>query len=242
MKLVVPLLFLFTLQMNATTYGQETRVSVNLEKATFRETARALKAETGYTFLYRDQQVEALRPFSIRCHDMELREVLEACLKDSDLTFKVVDQTIVIMPRGDAGLPLAQPRQVKVTGSVVDAQGNPVAGATILLKGSTIGTSTRADGTFELTIPAVSDPVLVVRFIGMKSREMPATSDKPLAITLEEEITEIADVVVTGIFVKAKESYTGAVTTITASELKASGNRGILSSIRNIDPSFNIID
>ena len=59
---------------------------------------------------------------------------------------------------------------------------------------------------------------------------------------LQDDVQSIDQVVVTGIFNKSRESYTGAVKTISASDLKASGNRSILSQISNIDPSFNIAD
>jgi TonB-linked SusC/RagA family outer membrane protein len=238
-KLIASLLLALSLQMSARTYGQETRVSVKVEKASFREMARTLKAKTGYAFLYRDRQVEAIAPFTMSCQDMALEELLEAYLEGSGLTFRVVDRTIVIVPRGETA---QQQQPARVSGRVLDAKGNPVAGATVVLKGSTIGAATGTDGTFELSFPPVKDAVLVFSFIGMKGKELAAVEGKPMVVTLEEEVTEIGDVVVTGIFVKARESYTGAVTTISARELKESGNRSILSSIRNIDPSFNIID
>ncbi|MDR0766380.1 MAG: SusC/RagA family TonB-linked outer membrane protein [Odoribacteraceae bacterium] len=235
-------LLTFALQINATAHAQDARVSLNLENASFREAARALKAGTGFTFLYRDEQVKTLPPFTLRCENMKLEEVLGICLKGSDLTFQVVDRTIIIMPRNEKNAPATQARQVKITGTVVDTRGNPVAGASVRLKGSTTGAATRADGTFEINIPEMEKPVLLVTFIGMKNKEVTVDGDTPLVITLEEEITEISDVIVTGIFTRAKESYTGAVTTISARDLKAAGNRSVLSSIRNIDPSFNIIE
>jgi TonB-linked SusC/RagA family outer membrane protein len=232
------LLLAFTWQINATAHAQETRVSVNLQNASFREVAKALKAESGYTFLYRDEQVKSLSPVDLRCDGMELKEIVKLCLKDSGLTFRVVDRTIIIVPADE---PVAQPRTIKITGVVVDTRGTPVVGATIRVKGTSAGMATRADGTFDLEVPAMERPTLLISFIGMKSREVEVGND-PLRIVLEEEIKEIADVVVTGIFTKSRESYTGAATTITAGELQAAGNRSVLSSIHNIDPSFNIIE
>jgi TonB-linked SusC/RagA family outer membrane protein len=244
LKILLTTGFLLTLapQMNATAHAQETKVSVNLEKASFREAVKVLKAATGFAFLYRDEQVSALPPFTLRCEEMELGEVLGLCLKDSELTFQVVDRTIIIVPKSDRESPSPQPRLVKIAGKVVDAKGNPVEGASVRLKDGTVGAATIADGTFEITVPATGNPSLIVSCIGMKSKEVVIGSATTLSISLEEEITEIADVVVTGIFTRARESYTGAATTITARDLKAAGNRSVLSSIRNIDPSFNIIE
>ena len=129
-----------------------------------------------------------------------------------------------------------------IKGKVTDSKGSPLPGVTVRIKGTNIGVVSDNDGHYELTLPAGTDPTLIFSFVGMLSQEAKYTGQRELNITLHENISEMEEVVVTGIFTKAKESYTGAVTTITSKDLQRVGNRNILSSIRNIDPSFNIIE
>ena len=83
--------------------------------------------------------------------------------------------------------------------------------------------------------------ILVFSFIGMKSVEV-KYDGKPLEIVLEDESTALEEAVVEGLFVKPRESYTGAAVKITQEELKTAGNRNILQSLSNIDPSFVLVE
>jgi TonB-linked SusC/RagA family outer membrane protein len=128
----------------------------------------------------------------------------------------------------------------KAYGNVVDANGNPLPGANIRVKGTITGATSSEEGDFTIMIPKEGNPVLVFSFVGMDGKEIPYTGGY-LNVKLSDG-TILSDVVVTGIFNKAKESYTGAATSISSVELENAGNRSVLTSIRNIDPSFNISD
>lgn len=131
---------------------------------------------------------------------------------------------------------------VNVTGKVTDSKNEPLLGVNIRVKGFTVlGTVTDINGRFLLRISEnIKNPVLVFSFVGMETKEVPYNG-KFMNVILNEGI-ELSEVVVTGIFNKARESFTGAATSITSKELKLAGDRSVLSSIRNIDPSFRIAD
>lgn len=131
---------------------------------------------------------------------------------------------------------------IAVKGTVKDKAGLLLPGVTVRVKDTQLGVVTDVDGKYELKCPNMAEPVLVFTFVGMKPQEVKYAGQAELNVVMEEEATEIGEVVVTGVFTKARESYTGAATTITSDDLKRVGNRNILSSIRNIDPSFNIVD
>jgi TonB-linked SusC/RagA family outer membrane protein len=129
----------------------------------------------------------------------------------------------------------------KFEGRVINDNKEPLIGVSIVLKGTTVGGVSIEDGSFSIPLPAgVENPVYVFSHVGMEKKEVAYTGKKVEVVLIGEEI--LSEVVVTGIFNKSRESYTGAATTITAKELESAGNRSILSSIRNIDPSFNIAD
>ena len=100
----------------------------------------------------------------------------------------------------------AQNRQV--TGKVADAQGKPVAGATIMIDGTSTGTTTAADGRFSISAPA--NGTLIISFIGYQSQSVAISGRTTVNVTLVEDTHAIDDVVVTGYGVQRKASFTGA--------------------------------
>ena len=111
-------------------------------------------------------------------------------------------------------------KELTLTGIVTDKGGMPLPGVTILLKGTQLGVVTGADGHFQLTLPENMEHILVFSFVGMKTKEIKVNDAKSLTVIMEEDATEMDEVVVTGIFKKAKESYTGAVTSVSKEDLK----------------------
>jgi TonB-linked SusC/RagA family outer membrane protein len=138
-------------------------------------------------------------------------------------------------------LPSVRQASQKIEGHVIDTQNEPLIGAIVTLKGTTQAVVTDKDGKFVFPVPA-GEQILVISYVGMKPQEIKASGLQPVQVIMDVDVHVLADVVITGIFSKERESYTGAVTTITAPELKMSGNRSLLATIRNIDPSFNIRD
>ncbi|MDR1527014.1 MAG: SusC/RagA family TonB-linked outer membrane protein [Dysgonamonadaceae bacterium] len=135
----------------------------------------------------------------------------------------------------------AQTAALVAKGTVKNVQGETLIGVNVRLKDSKVGVVTDMDGQFELTIPAsVKNPVLLFSYVGYKEKEVPYKGVE-LAILLEDN-TVLSEVVVTGLFNRAKESYTGAASMVTRKDLDLAGASGVLSSLHNIDPSFNMLE
>ena len=106
----------------------------------------------------------------------------------------------------------------EIKGKVVDSKGEIVIGATIRVVSATIGTATDIDGNFTLRVPE-DVTTLEVGFVGMKTQLVSIKDKTEVRVVMEEDNTVLEDVVVTGIFKKTKESYTGAVSTISKDEI-----------------------
>ena len=135
----------------------------------------------------------------------------------------------------------------EVRGKVVDENKLPIPGVSVRLGGTSLGTATDVDGNFKLFVPA-DTATLVVSFIGMKTevvkipRLKAGEEQKELTIVLREEDVKLEDVVVTGIFTRKKESFTGSASTYSAAELKTMGTQNILQSLKTLDPAFAILE
>lgn len=113
---------------------------------------------------------------------------------------------------------------------------------TVLIKGTQVGTATDVDGKFTLKIPDSKDLVLVFTFVGMKSKEVKPGTQNELKVQLEYNEESLEEVVVTGIFERKAESFTGSSVSMKAEDLKRVGNQNVFQSLRSLDPSLMIFD
>ena len=111
-------------------------------------------------------------------------------------------------------------QQLQVTGTVKDHTGNPVAGATILVEGSTTGTTSNADGSYSITAP--SDATLLVSFIGYQPQQIAVAGKSRIDITLKEDTQSIDDVIVVAFGTAKKEAFTGSATVIKSDDIAKS--------------------
>lgn len=237
MKLCFLFVFWGMLSATAKTIAQEQVISLNLKNVTYLELFNELHRQTGVRFLYSSDQLENLSRIDVVADRKKVREILEDALKETSLTCVFEEDMVMLRERQQQ-----QISKLSVKGLVTDTRKQPLPGVTVMIKGTALGAVTGANGQFLFAFPALDNVTLVFSFVGMKTKEIPYKGEKELNVVLEDEVTQMDEVVVTGIFNKAKESYTGAVKQITSKELKAVGNRNILSSIRNLDPSFFIAD
>ena len=135
----------------------------------------------------------------------------------------------------------------EVRGKVIDEKKQPIPGVSVRLGGTSMGTATDVDGKFKLLVPT-DTATLVVSFIGMKTeivrlpRLRAGVEQKELTIVLRDEDVRLEDVVVTGIFTRKKESFTGSASTYSAAELKTMGTQNILQGLKTLDPAFAILE
>lgn len=181
---------------------------------------------------------------TVSAKEKTVKQVLDdimAHIYQQPFTYNVGENVISIIKTKKNVQP--QPPGVQIAkGKVTDSHNDPLLGVNVRVKGTTaIGTVTDINGGFILKIPEeIKNPVLVFTFVGMSTKEIPYNVDF-MNVVLTEGV-ELSEVVVMGIFNRPKESFTGAVTSMTSKELKQAGNRSVVSSIRNIDPSFRIAD
>lgn len=111
---------------------------------------------------------------------------------------------------------------IKVEGTVVDERKELVIGATVQLKGATgVGTITDFDGKFSLNVPNVKDGILVVSYVGYKTKHVPLKGRTILTIEIEPDVTELDEIVVVGYGSVRKSDLTGSVSSIKTSDEEA---------------------
>ena len=141
------------------------------------------------------------------------------------------------------GRSVAQPlgAQMTITGKVTDDQGEPLPGATIVMKGNVqVNSVTNDVGNFQITVP--KGAVLIVTFVGMVTKEIKVDKQKSLQIVLSDDVAHLkgVEVVGNGMFMRRSETFTGSAATFTGDQLRLNGSVNALQSLKNLDPSFVI--
>ena len=210
----------------ANVYSQA--LNVKVENASVLEVLKMIENQSDFHFLYRSDNLKDLPEVSIDMQDAKLEDVLNKVLVPNGFTFEVDDRTVVIKRTAPTALTSPAEQQKKgITGTVTDENGQPVPGATILIKGTTLGTITDGDGKFKLSVPSDAK-ALVFSFVGMSSQEADITKKTTLKITLREKAVQLDEVVALGYGVMtSREKVSGSVSTVSPALL---ADRGAITS------------
>jgi TonB-linked SusC/RagA family outer membrane protein len=219
MKLTVVFAYLTVLQLHA---GENRAVSLLLNDVTVEEAINAIENETSYSFLFTDETVDTGRRVSIHVNNGEITDILHQLLRNTDTGYQIIDRQI-ILAKNRSFVFQQQDGKKTVTGTVVDANSEPVIGANIIEKGTTNGIVTDADGNFSLNV--ADKAVLQIAFIGYITQEISVLTawggGNSLLITLLEDTQALDEVVVIGFGTQKRVNLTGAVATVGAKEFES---------------------
>ncbi len=137
----------------------------------------------------------------------------------------------------------SQKKIVMYSGVVVDSEDQPLVGVNVVVKGSKpiVGTTTDLDGNFKISMPE-GKFTLEFSYVGMKTQEVYVQNANKMTVRLEEDATMLEQLVVTGIYRRNTESFTGSAVTYSSEKIKEAGNQNILQGLSLIDPSFSILE
>ncbi|MBB4107252.1 SusC/RagA family TonB-linked outer membrane protein [Pedobacter zeae] len=240
MKLTAILLLVGALHLSAATFSQT--VTLSRRKASLKQVFKEIKKQTGYFFFYKGQLLQDKPEVTVEFNNASLTEALNAALKDQNLSYTIVNKTIVINRRENVPLVVTRAAvKIEVKGVVMDkATGETLPGVNVSLKnGASIGI-TNEKGEFKVNVDEGS--ILVFSYVGYELQESKVTGPKALRIELISKMTQMNDVVVTGYQTIKKDNYTGNAVTISGEQLRRVNPQNLLQSIGTFDPSFKLID
>lgn len=215
------------------------KVSLQLGKVTLQEAFAQIQSDARVYFFYSDDELDVNRKVQASLRNVPLTEAVARLVGPRYKVELSEDNMVIITPAKPARLEVKQ-QETRVQGQVTDENGLPLPGVSIVVKGGNKGTVADSQGNYTLSVSP--GDVLVFRFIGFAQQEVPVNGRSTINIQLEPNVTELSQVVVTGIFEREAESFTGSAVTITQAELKRVGNANLFQTIRNIDPSIVIMD
>lgn len=238
MKLTTILLTVAMLQASAKGFSQ--LVSLSEKNARLESVFRKIEKQTGFYFWYEDQALRETKKISISVKDVTLKEALDKCFHDLPFTYSIIDKTIVIKVKSSlTDENEVRPVQIDISGRVLDENGKPLQGASVKLKGTSIGTSTGTDGGFVLSVPD-NRGVLVISFVGYENIEM-AVTGRLDNISMKRVITAVDEVVVIGYGSVKQKNLTGAVTSVKGKDLNTSVSSSFQQSLQGKAAGIQVI-
>lgn len=193
-RILVGFLFLFGLLYARDSYGQQEWVTMKYKDALFAEVISDFQKQTGMKFLYNTEKVKNRRCKEIDLKNVSAEAALSIVLRAFGFTYSFVEGVVVV---NEALVEIAQDQMRTVTGKVIAKTGEPLPGVTVMLKGTKIGVSSDVNGTFNIMLPQ-GEQTLVFSFVGMETKEVKYTENKPLVVVLVASTSQLDEVVVTG--------------------------------------------
>lgn len=222
------------------TFAQQQKVNIHVENGEIQNVFRQIKEQTGLNFIYDEDQVSTLSPVTLSMRDATVESVLKRLFDNTPFEYSYEKLSIVVKKRRTQ---LTTPTdEIQITGVVIDKNEEVIPGVSVIIKGTTLGTATDINGKFVIRIPSRDNIVLQFSCIGMQKKEIAIKDDKELIVIMEESSEVIQEVVVTGIYSRNKESFTGSFSSYSKEDLKMVGTQNIIQSLRSLDPSMLVIE
>ena len=219
MRLTFILVLLLTLHVSANVYSQQAKLSLNLTEVTVREVLRQIEEQSKFKFLLQDERLDIDQKISIHMKDGSVDAILNEIFKTAEVKYVITDKNLIIItPSGEKNF-IRDGQNRSISGKISDDKGQPLPGVTILIKGTSKGTITNADGNFNLT-DVSSGQVLVFSFIGMKTIELPVGIQSVFNITMETDAIGIEEVVAIGYGTQKKRDVIGSVASLSSEDIQ----------------------
>jgi len=181
--------------------AQTARFTIHLEKVPMEQVVNEIEKQSRYLFLF-NKDIDSRRIIvSVNAENQTITQILPALFKDTGLDYTIEGMSILVTKKADAS-----EKPVQVRGKVLDQQGQPIVGASVIVQGTTVGVSTDAQGRFELEVPApAASRVLEISYLGYETARVAVGSRTRFDVTLREAASEIEQVVVTALGIKRQE-------------------------------------
>ncbi len=201
------------------------KVTLNVQNANFKKVLQQLEKKTDVKFVFSSRMIQSERKVSISVRDVILSEVLDELLPPLQLAYDITDDLVILRPaigkksasiqlESGNGLTLTQTRnEQKVSGEVKDATGAGLPGVSILIKGTSQGTTTDINGKFTLDVPDQST-ILVFSFVGYLTQDVDITGKTIVDVVMSSDDKLLEEIVVVGYGTQKREQITSAISSV----------------------------
>lgn len=219
MRLTTVILIATFLQVSATGFAQ--KITLSKSNAPLKTVFRELRTQSGFVFLCTENQLKMARPVNIKVDGEDFQEVLKQIFRDQPLTYHINEKTITIKEKEKSIVDRIVDyfAAIDVSGKVVDENGQPIAGATIKVKGGSLVTNSGNDGFFVLK-NVDENASLEISYVGFQTKEIKVRKDLG-SIILQVLVGKLEEITVNAGYYKVKErEATGSISRITSKDIE----------------------
>lgn len=234
MKLTLAFILFFSFNLYASSYGQQ-KINIKTKKIEIAQALSFIEKQTSYRFLYNSDLEELKNTVAITAKNADLVEVLPRLFDGTALIFQMMENNLVVVKENPFVV-----KDVVVRGQVMDDKGAPLAGVSVMVKGTAIGTTTDAQGHFSLRAPNANS-ILVFTSVGYNDQEhaLNGTTDVSIAMTASQQVMD--QIVVIGYGTAAKRDLTGSITKIEGKEVADKPNTNPIASLQGKVAGLSVV-
>lgn len=220
MKLALIMTTCAVINVSASVFSQQ-KVSLDVQKTKLSRVLKLIEEQSDYYFVYNSTNENLNKEVSVNVNNTKVLDVLAKLFNKSGLVYSVSKEGLVVV---------SQQQQVAISGIVTDNKGNPLAGASVRVKGTAVGRATDINGRF--SIEASTGNTLIVSFAGYTSQEVAVTKDGDMKIILVEDNRMLNEVVVTALGMKKEKRSLGySVTQVAGESLTTARENNVVNSL-----------
>lgn len=226
MKISIVLAIVGTMGIFASTYSQETKLSLKLTNATIVELLNEIGKKSEFSFWYNYDELNKNSKISVAIKDQSIDQILELALKNQNLTYEIKDKVIIlykphnISSEGDGSF-----QNQKVSGAITDAtSGEPLPGVNVMVEGTTLGVVSDVDGRYSIEVPSGS-VALIFSYVGYNTEKVVLDNRSVVNVTLLPDIKKLDEVVVIGYGTQRKGDVSSAIATVKAKDFTVGPSR-----------------
>lgn len=203
---------LFTLFLFNSAYAQSVKIDLSVKNESLRQFIKQIETKTDYTFML-DQTVDQSQKVTVDARQESLDAILKKALAGKQISYEIVGKQIILKLPGNT----QSNQSKKISGTVKDQNGEPIIGANVSVKGTTVGAITDIDGNFSLDIEGKT--TIQVTYVGYISQDILLENQSNIKIILLEDSQNLEEVVIVGYDTQKKVNLTGAVETVKSSKI-----------------------
>jgi len=243
MKITCLFLMVALVQVSASTYAQNTRLTLNKESTSLAALIEEVEKNSEFRFFYDSQQIDLSAEVTVKARRSSIEQILEQVFANSDVSYEIFDRHIILKSKSSdtpgAIIVAGQQQQNSVSGRITDKTGAPLPGVTVVIKGTTQGTITNPNGDYSIpNIP--TNATLVFSFVGMRTKEVVVAGRAAINISMEEDLIGIEEVVSIGYGTMRRSDLTGAVVRVDVSKLQELSNLSVGEALRGNVAGLNV--
>lgn len=214
-------------------------INLSLKKAPLSKAIESIKKQTNYDFAYNDRLLRDKKPVTAEFNNVPFEKALQQLLSGQDIIYEIIDGTIILKEKKQPkkAAPANPEKTDPVRGRVFDEKGQPLAGATIQVKGTNFITSSDNSGSFELP-DEYAQSELQISYLGFSQTEVAAKDADRIVLTTNSNRIEEVSVVASGYQSIPKERATGSFSKVDNATFNRQVSTDVISRLKGIAPSI----